>query len=88
MNYLYDPSQSEFSSSLKAVLYKIRWKKKVSFRDVQKVFEQISSSFMISYTCERMKKQILTPASFITPILHESRFFYADFFYANYEKIE
>lgn len=39
MNCLYDPSQSEFSSSLKAVLYKIRWKKKVSFRDVQKVFE-------------------------------------------------
>lgn len=39
MNCLYDPSQSEFSYSLKAVLYKIRWKKKVSFRDVQKVFE-------------------------------------------------
>ena len=86
MTSLYYPSQHNFPTPLKAALYKIRWKKKVGFKDLQKVFENISTCFVSSYTNLILKKKILLPSTFITPLLHESRLFYKDYYYKNGNK--
>ena len=80
---LYFPSEPKFSAGLKSVLYKIRWRKRITFREVQKIFEAISSCFVVSYTEDIMKKRILTPSAFIAPVLSESRYYYQDFYYRN-----
>lgn len=35
-----------------------------------------------------IKKKILTPSAFITPVLNESRFYYNDYNYKNFYKLE
>jgi hypothetical protein len=67
---LWYPYLKNYPNELKSVLYKIRWRNKRSFREVQKIFENISTSFLISYTSQIVKKKYLTPSSFINPILN------------------
>lgn len=60
------------------MLYKIRLRKKVQLREVQKIFENISSCFVLAYTPAAMEKEILNISSPYRPTLHESGLFYTD----------
>lgn len=42
----------------------------------------------MSYTTQIIKNKFVTPSTFITPVLNESRFFYNDFYYNNFMKLE
>lgn len=67
-----------FAGKVKAVLYKIRLRKKVQIREIQKVFENISSCFVLAYTPTAILNSILTPATPYRPTLHDCALFYAD----------
>lgn len=60
------------------MLYKIRLRKKVQLREIQKIFENISSCFVLAYTPAAMEKEISNISSPYRPVLHESGLFYND----------
>jgi len=64
------PSNPNFSSTAKSALYKIRYKKRTSLKDIQKVFGNISSNFVLAYTSLIMKRQQLKRSSCFEPIVH------------------
>ena len=88
IGWLEFPSHPTFTPALKSVLYKIRWKKRVSFKDIKAVFENISTCFVASYSSQIMKKKLLTPSTFIKPALHDNQFFYKDYFYKDFNKVD
>lgn len=67
-----------FEGKVKGVLYKIRLRKKVQLREVQKVFENISSCFVLAYIPAVMEKEIINISSPYRPVLHECGLFYCD----------
>lgn len=81
------PENHNYPTALKSVLYKIRWRKKVTFKDVQKIFENISICFIMAYTAQLLKNKQVSYSAFMTPVLHESRVFYKDFLYRNVMRI-
>ncbi len=52
---LYYPTNPVFPPLVKATLYKIKLKKKLSLKDIQKTFANISSNFIIAYTSRVIK---------------------------------
>ena len=57
-------------------------------KDIQKVFENISSNFVLAYTAIIMKSEQLKRSYCFEPILHESYMFYQDFYYKDFRKIK
>ena len=57
MNAVREPTLH--SGKVKAILYKIRLRKKVQLREVQKIFESISSCFVLAYTSTVLYRQII-----------------------------
>lgn len=63
---------------VRGVLYKIRLRKKVQLRQIQKIFENISSCFVLAYIPTVMEKEIINISTPYRPSLHESGLFYCD----------
>lgn len=68
MNAVRDPIL--YNGKVKAILYKIRLRKKVQLREIQKVFENISSCFVLAYTAAVIYRQQLCISSPYRPTLH------------------
>lgn len=66
------------AGKVKRILYKIRLRKKVQLREVQKVFENISNCFVLAYTSAIFAQQQLNISTPYRPSLHESALFYND----------
>lgn len=76
MNAVRDPTL--YTGKIKGIIYKIRLRKKVQLREIQKVFENISSCFVLAYTAAVIYRQQLSISSPYRPALHESALFYND----------
>ena len=74
MNALREPTL--YSGKVKSILYRVRLRKRVQLREVQKVFESISSCFVLAYTSSVVYRGILSVSSPYRPVLHDSGLFY------------
>lgn len=63
---------------MKGILYRIRLRKKVQLKEVQKVFESISSCFVLAYTAKIIERQILNVSTPFRLQLHECGLFFND----------
>lgn len=68
-------------------LFKIRFGKKLTFKDIKKIFSKLSSGFVMSYSWNTMKTKKLLPSSAIRPKLDQSNLFYEDYMYSNISKV-
>jgi Ca2+-binding EF-hand superfamily protein len=68
MNSVRDPSLEK--GKAKGILYKIRLRKKVQLREIQKVFKSISSCFVLAYTSAIIYRGTLSFSSPFRPTLH------------------
>ena len=76
LNAVRDPSA--YSGRVKGLLYKIRLRKKVQLSEVQRVFGNISSCFVMSYTSAQMYRGLLNISTPLKPVLHDSGLFFYD----------
>ena len=56
-------------------------------KDIKKVFENISSCFLMAYTSDMIKKGLLKYSTSFKPVLHDSGFFYNDFRFTDIRNI-
>ena len=76
MNAVRDPSI--YGGRVKGILYRIRLRKKVNLSEIQKVFGNISTCFVMSYTSAQMYRNLLNISTTLKPVLHDSGLFYND----------
>lgn len=84
---LYYPIHPSLSPFAKSALYKIKYRKKISIKEIQKTFSNISSNFIMAYTSKIIKSELLEKSTAFQPVLHESYLFFNDYFYKDIRKI-
>lgn len=68
-------------------LFKIRFGKKLTLKDIKSVFSKFSAAYTLSYSSSAIKNQEISPSSSIRPQLDQSGLFFKDYFYTNMTKI-
>lgn len=69
-------------------LFKIRFGKKITLKDIKGLFSKLSTGYTTSYSLFVMKSRQLLPSSSLHPILDYSNLFFKDYFYTNITKIQ
>lgn len=68
-------------------LYKIRFGKKISLKDIKGIFSKLSTGYTLSYSHTFLKNRELLPSSALRPKLDSSGRSFKDYYYTNITKI-
>ena len=75
------------SYGIRMALYKIRFGKKLSFKDIKGIFSKLSSGYSVSYSSMTTKSREVLPSLALRPRLDYSGLFFRDFLYSNISKV-
>lgn len=73
---------------IRMALFKIRFLKRITIKDIKATFSKLSSCFTLSYTFQLMRELSLMPSTSLRPKLDSSGLFYNDYFYTNINSID
>lgn len=79
--------QGGVRNDVKMALFKIRFMKKISIKDIKNAFSKLSSCFSIAYSYQIKRNLSLLPSSSLRPKLDPSGLFYSHLFYSNLNKL-
>lgn len=80
-------TSAKMRNDVKMALFKIRFLKKISIKDIRGAFSKLSSCFSLAYSYQVKRGLTLTPSMSMRPRLDPSGLFYKDFFYTNINSI-
>lgn len=79
--------QARVRNDVKMALFKIRFMKKISIKDIKNAFSKLSSCFSLAYSYQIKRNLSLLPSSSLRPKLDPSGLFYSHLFYSNLNKL-
>lgn len=81
-------SECKLRNTIRMTLFKIRFLKRITIKDIRATFSKLSSCFTIAYSYQNMRSLSLLPSTSLRPKLDSSGLFFSDYFYTNINAID